>query len=300
MKARRGFTLAEMIVVMALLVVVGGAISEGMRRQQAVFRSLSAMVSARNDVRDAAEVLSADLLSAAPGDTLAVATDSAVEFWGALGAGVSCDSAPGYTVRLPPHAPDAGSLSWFDAAPDTGDVLLLFNSDSAATGGQPRWERHRVAAVGTSPAGTSCPASTGLSAVADASLPAYVFALHSAASPAIRRGAPVRVLRRVRYSLYRSSDGRWYLGHRRCNASAPGCGLIQPLSGPYASHSTVGGGLQLLYLDVDARNLLGSSAQSRAAAVRMTVRGLARSVRLGPSAAFADSATAMVGLRNRD
>ena len=145
---RSGFTLIELLVAIALLTIVGGAIAEGLRRQQQVFRSIALMISARGNVRDAVEVLAADLSTASPLDTLPLARDSAVEFFSAIGASVSCDSVPGYTLRLAPEELAGGLLlTSLLATPDSGDILLVYNDDSAATAGEPRWDRHTIAAV---------------------------------------------------------------------------------------------------------------------------------------------------------
>ncbi|MGI8619647.1 MAG: prepilin-type N-terminal cleavage/methylation domain-containing protein [Gemmatimonadaceae bacterium] len=303
---RSGFTLIELLIAIALLAIVGGAIGEGLRRQQRVFRSIALMVAARGDVRDAAEVLAADLSTASPLDTLPLARDSAVEFFSAIGASVSCDSAPGYMMRIPPEELASGLLlTSLLATPDSGDILLIYNDDSAATAGEPRWDRHTIAAVSSQAAATACPASTGFTTAGDATAPAYIVTLRSAASSGLRRGAPVRILRRGRYSLYRSSDSRWYLGNRRCNALGSSvCGVIQPLSGPYAGYSGAGqSGVAYRYFDAAGVSLSSLDAPSRVARVDIAIR--ARSsmpIYLGGvrSAQYMDSTSISIALRNRD
>ncbi|MBA3580195.1 MAG: prepilin-type N-terminal cleavage/methylation domain-containing protein [Gemmatimonadaceae bacterium] len=303
---RSGFALIELLVAIALLAIVGGAISEGLRRQQQVFRSIALMVAARGDVRDAAEVLAADLSAASPLDTLPLARDSAVEFLSAIGASVSCDSAPGYTLRLPPEELAGGLLlTSLLATPDSGDILLVYNDDSAATAGEPRWDRHTITAVSSKPAATACPASTGFTTAGDATEPAYIVTLRSAASNGLNRGAPVRILRRGRYSLYRSSNSRWYLGNRRCNALGPSvCGVIQPLSGPYAGYSSTGqSGIAYRYFDAAGASLSSLDAPTRVARVDIAVR--ARSsmpIQLGGlrPTQYMDSTSISIALRNRD
>lgn len=305
MKARLGFALPELLLSLLLLAVVGGAIHAGLRRQQEVFRSIALMLAARGGVRDAVGVLHADLVAASPLDTLTLAADSAVEFHALIVASVSCDSAPGYTLRLPPDTTQApAALTAASAAPDTGDVLLLYNDDTLVTFA-PRWDRHVIAGVATRSAAAACPASTGLTTPADASASSLVLTLRGPAHEGVRRGAPIRILRRQRYSLYRSSDSRWYLGHRRCSSTgAPACGAIQPVSGPYEAHAGGGrGGLAFRYLDADGTALAPLAAQQGAAAVELTVRaGSGAWITLGrmAPAPHADSTTAIVALRNRD
>jgi prepilin-type N-terminal cleavage/methylation domain-containing protein len=306
MTPRRGFTLAELLVSVLLVAIVGGAIAGALRRQQQVFRSMAMMLSTRGDARDAAEVLTADLSSASPLDTLTLAVDSAVEFFGLIGASVSCAAVPGYVVRLPPEKLRSGHrLTTLLAAPDSGDVLLVFNHDSAATGNEPRWDRHAITAVSSAAAGSVCPAATGFTAVADQSAPAYVITLTGAVRDGVSSGAPVRILRRTRYSLYRASDSHWYLGQRRCaSPNPPSCGSIQPVSGPYMAYSGTGpSGIALRYLDAALEPLPTSGGAARVALVEVTVRVRGRTpVQLGGPAPsqFLDSATLSIALRNRD
>ncbi len=305
MSNRRGFVMAELVIAIILLAIVGGAIHDGLRRQQQLFRSIGLMIGVRADLRDAVEVVAADLSTASPLDTLPLARDSAVELYSTIAASVVCDSAPGYTLRVPPERLQSGlRLTMQLAAPDSGDVLLLYNQDSAATGGTPRWDRHVAAAVATQAAGLSCPAATGFTTSGDVSTQALVISLRSPASVGVRRGAPVRVLRRNRYSLYRSSDSRWYLGNRRCNSgSSGGCGVIQPLSGPYSPYAGGGAsGFALTYFDVRGAALSPLAATTAAARVNIVVRARsAPRVQPGGIAArqYADSTTLSVALRNR-
>src|SRR6202022_2394268 len=72
----------------------------------------------------------------------------------------------------------------------------------------------------------------------DAGAKGFVVTLTAPLGSDVKPGAAVRFVRRARYSLYRASDGDWYLGYRRCNAiGPPGCGVVQPVSGPYRGHS---------------------------------------------------------------
>jgi type II secretory pathway pseudopilin PulG len=306
MTPRRGFALAELLVSILLIAIIGGAVAAGLRRQQQVFRSIAVMVSTRGEARDAAEVLAADLSSASPMDSLTLAVDSAIEFFSLIGASVGCDSAPGYVIRLPPEEPRSGRrLTTLLAAPDSGDVLLLFNDDSAATAGEPRWDRHVIAAVSSASAGSVCPSATGFTTAADQSAPAYILTLSGPASGGIARGAAVRILRRARYSLYRASDSRWYLGQRRCGSLGPSaCGAIQPVSGPYMPYAGAGpSGIALRYLDAASAPVWAPGGTSRVALVEVTVRVQARTpVRLGGPASyqFQDSAALSIALRNRD
>lgn len=295
-----------MLISVCMIAIVGGAISEGMRRQQLLFRSIAAIVAVRGDVRDAAEVIAADISSASPADTLPLASDSGVELYALIGASVSCDSSPGYVIRIPPEELRNGNvLTNLLSIPDSSDLLLVFHADTTS-GGEARWDRHSIAAVSSQAASVACAAATGFTTAADAATPARVFTLRTPASPDVRAGAPVRLLRRTRYSLYRASDSRWYLGSRRCNAlgSSP-CNAIQPLSGPYQPYSSSPGqsGLSFRYFGADGSALLAPPGGQDVARVGLAARARSRvPVSLGVrlSAPYLDSTALAIALRNRD
>ena len=81
--------------------------------------------------------------------------------------------------------------------------------------------------------------------------------------PNVRAGAIIRFLRRARYSFYKSSDGEWYLGYRRCSVGTPSsCASIQPVSGPYRAYkgSSSPSGIAFRYYDVNGAQLTSTRA----------------------------------------
>ena len=57
--------------------------------------------------------------------------------------------------------------------------------------------------------------------------------------------APLRLLRRARYSHYRASDGKWYIGRRTMGPA--GWDIVQPVAGPVDSRAS--GGFHLVVFD---------------------------------------------------
>lgn len=302
-RPREGVTLAEIVVVLALIGVLGSAIGLTLIRQQRFYRGTTEMLQAREGVRDAMEVLSADIRGMSVADTVRLFADSAIEFFANVGSSIVCRASAPNVVSLPSAAPRRGNaLTAFSVQPDTGDLAVLLRDTADAA----HWERHRIVGFTTDAIATTCPASSAFSRQAnlDASGGGFLLELSSPASPEVRPGAPVRFIRRGRYSLYRASDGRWYLGYRRCNAVGPSaCGSIQPLSGPYRDYSSNprGTGLLFEYFDASGARLTAGTSPLAIARVDITARAESRHriIVEGRASTPGDSATVAVAIRNR-
>jgi len=300
---RVGFTLIELAVVLVILGVVGSAIGVTLLRQQRFYRGATELLYAREGVRDALELLSTDIRGLSPADTARLLADSAIELYANIGSSVACQIT-GTEIGLPGAiAAPGNTLTAFVTEPDTGD-LALFYRDSIEAGSQ--WERHRITAFGARALAAACPVSSGFTRPEDAGGGAkgFVVMLSTSLSSHVARGAPMRFIRRGRYSLYRASDGSSYLGYRRCNAIGPSeCGAIQPLSGPYRAYSQhpEATGLLLEYFDAHGVRLATGSSPLALARVDITARAESRQ-RLsveGHNSTPADAATVAIAIRNR-
>lgn len=299
--ARPGFTLIELAVVLAILGVVGSAIGFTLLRQQRFYRGAEELLYAREGVRDAVEILSTDIRGMATADTARLLADSAVELFASIGSSVVCHIAAS-EIGVPGTVSSRGNtLTSFLTQPDTGD-LVLFLRDSVEAGSL--WERHRIASFSSRSVDAACPSSTGFTQPGDAGTPAFLMTLSTPLSSHVGRGAPVRFIRRGRYSLYRSADGDWYLGYRRCNALGPSaCGAIQPLSGPYRAYSSNASATGLLFEFFDGFGARFGSGTSPLTLGRVGITARAESrqrLRVeGRAWTPADSATVIVAVRNR-
>jgi len=298
---RRGFTIIELAIVLAILGVVGSAIGLTLLRQQRFYRGATEVLYAREGVRDAMEILSTDIRGMSTADTAMMLADSAVELFANIGTSVICQIT-GLEIGLPRAvSPRGNTLSAFLTLPDTGDLALFFR-DSMEAGSQ--WERHRITGFGSRSLTAACPASSGY-AQADAGsggATGFLINLSTPLSSHVGRGAPVRFVRHGRYSLYHAGDGDWYLGYRRCNAIGPSvCGAIQPLSGPYKAYSSNAGltGLLFEYFDVPGARLGGGA--SSLARVDISARSASHQRLMVEDHAWVpgDSATVTVAVRNR-
>jgi len=167
-----------------------------------------------------------------------------------------------------------------------------------------RWYRYRIVGFSTRAISTTCPATSGFASEGDAAsgAKAYAVSLDAPLVAAIRAGSPVRFVRRGRYSLYRASDGDWYLGYRRCNAiGASVCGAIQPLSGPYQPYSSDADQSGLVFEYFDRTGSDPRAAPLSLARVDVTARAASRESFLVEGRRWTpnDSAHVSVAVRNR-
>ncbi|HZD85099.1 MAG TPA: type II secretion system protein [Gemmatimonadaceae bacterium] len=298
----RGFTLIELAIVLAIFGILGIAIGVTLVRQQRFYRGATELLYAREGVRDAMEVLSTDIRGMSNADTVRLLADSAIELFANIGSSVVCQRVTGIEIGLPATAARGNTLTAFTTQPDTGD-LALFYRDSIENGS--RWERHRIAAFGPRSLTASCPADTGFSAAdPSGSRKGFVVTLAAPLSAHVASGAPVRFIRRGRFSLYRGSDGGWYLGYRRCDALGPStCGAIQPLSGPYRAYSSDPGatGLLLEYFGPRGDRISASSPALSVARVDITARSESRQTLSVEGHAWqpSDWGTVSLAVRNR-
>lgn len=304
MRARHGVTLVELAVVLALIGLLGSAIGVTLLRQQRFYRGTTELLHAREGVRDAMELLSTDIRGMSVADTVRLLADSAIELFANIGSSVVCHEVDGTSAGLPAASSARGNaFTAFLTQPDTGDIAVFLR---ASVEGTSEWERHRIVGFGERPAGIACPAASGFAPPPEDGPEGtgFLVDLSTPLSPHVKRGAPVRFIRRGRYSLYRASDGRWYLGYRRCNAvGASTCGTIQPLSGPYRDYSSnpAHTGLLFEYFDGSGQPLTLASSPLGIARVDITARAESRHriVVEGKASAPADSATVTIAIRNR-
>lgn len=303
-----GFTLIEMVVATAIAAIIGTTLMVTLRRQERFYSSASQMIEVRGQLRDGADVLTSDIRGAAiERFGLPVMTDTAAEFFSTVGSSVICETPAGSTLFLPPATLSSGAtLTSLLASPDTGDIALIY----AMPGGSPdsaQWMEARITGFSTRSLATSCPPSTGFTSSYDVAGGERGYALTITANPGtgIRKGAPVRFIRRGRYSLY-ASGGQWHLGYRRCNAEGPpACGTVQPVSGPYLPYRGSGdpeAGLVFRYFDASGGEITDESLSAFTARIDIVLRGsTARAVALAGDARvrYRDSAVVSVSPRNR-
>jgi len=264
--ARHGVSLAELLVVIAVMGVAAGALSRVAVHQQRRYRELSATMQARAQLRHGAELLANEFrgLSAVGGDIYpGEMNDASIAVRATIGSYVLCRRrAPG-AADVEVTSLDPGDSRDGAPAPSPGDSAWLYDTGVALGPSDDSWRAHLITDV-TPVAGPCAPAddSTGV----DESTPKgasssvsprkrYRLSVHPPPASSLDPHAPIRLFRRARYALYQSSDGEWYLGYSDCRpiVRAPPCATIQPVSGPYLPYAAPGSsrssGLTFSYFD---------------------------------------------------
>ena len=297
-RPRRGATLADLLMGMVISTLVVALVVTNTVRYHQSHAAVASGVDASTRLRDAPSILAADLRGiSAAGDTILVASDTAIDFYSVVGASVICATPRTDRVTLPPDTLQSGRvLSSFVSSPDTGDLIAVY-TDSGA-GSSARWGRARIVALTSPAAGVACPLAAGLLLTPDlaGASRGFELTLDHPLSSATHRGSPVRVVRRVRYSVYRGGDGKWYLGYRRCSGT---CSTIQPVSGPYESRT--GAPITFRYFTRSGARLTGRGPATDVARIEVVARAnyLRQAALPGmPRPGPADSILAVVALRN--
>lgn len=256
---------------LALLGLLVALLLHTLASHQKVSRNLRGRIVLSEQLRDGELALLSDIRGIAVGaDTLRLLSDSAFEFFATIGSTVVCTVASPDITLVPTDLSSGLLLSSIPVPPDTGDLFVAYSRPDSISGNR-NWIRYRIAAVSTTLASSGCPPTTGFTGSMDLQKASYRISL-AGYSNGLTSGAPSRILRRGRYSLYKSSDGAWYLGYKRCNAMATGCSTIQPVSGPYLPYAAVtGGGLQFRYLD-SLGTVVPSTNPLAVASIEITLR----------------------------
>lgn len=224
---RAGATLAELVVALAIT-AVAGAMGAGML-VTAERRSRADAASDRGTqiARDVAHVLGSVIPDADPA-YVAVRDDTALDVGEHVGISVVC-SMDGRSIVVPgAQASEGDAFTAWRSPPERGDMVLVWDTVAGA------WFRAAADSVSERNDGGGCPATGPFRSTADsiARTPVVRFRLTDSLPARVGPGAPVRVARRARWALYRSSDRTWWLGYRRCPGGA--CGAAQPVAGPLA------------------------------------------------------------------
>ena len=300
-RARLGVTLIEVVVTMVVAGVILSIVSAISVHQQRLLAEVADGVAVSGRLREISSILPIDLRGAAvsAGD-VREATDTSVELRGTIASAVVCDTISNVLLLAPASA---GVTTYASIATtiDSGDTAWVFTPGDSTD----EWRPAAVAAVSMVNVGSGqCSARGPRLGDSARALPRIALRLEpSPASTGALLGLPVRVTRSLRFSLYRSSDGGWYVGEHDWNAATLRFNTIQPVSGPFLSAAA--GGMTLTYLDRDGVRLPTPVADTRAiAAIRASFRGKSKllSTALGSASSTGkrlDTSSVVTLLQNR-
>lgn len=290
---RRGVTLVELLVVLALSGLAGAAGTAVLVRQQRFYAAAAGAVEQRVHLRDATTILPVELRALAPGaGDLVAYTDTSVDLRATIGVAVACDTVPGGSALhlVPERGGVPYARSAFATAPEPGDVALVYDEGAADSDADDGWAERAIAEVARS---ASACADSPLAPEGDVA--PLRLTLAEGLPSTVRPGAFVRVVRRVRYRFYRAATGDWYLGYSEWDGT--GFDATQPVSGPFAPYSRDGAsGLSLRYFDDADTEVAGDPGRVRR--IRVVTRGALRGALGGPSATLRDSVVTSVTVRN--
>ena len=314
---RRGMTLIEIMISLVLLGIVGGVVMRVIMRQQRFYQGVNQIMTQRGQLRQATSVLPIDLRSlSSVGDDILAATDSSMEFMVNIGTGIVCEVVSGTQVALPPETLASGQMltSFYGYGdPPKGAMVYMYNDSSVVGNEEDRWQQFTLVDVHHD-AGRCL---TSFASIADAGKQRPILEVSSTEpndaltggpiSRYINVGAPVRVMKRIRYALYQASDGKWYLGFSTYDTSTSTYGSLSPVSGPYDPYGTASG-LGFRYYDVDGNEIAsGAAASEREKIARVDLIARARTsanvraagIQNGANQQYRDSLAVSVMLRNR-
>jgi hypothetical protein len=274
----RGWTLHEMLISLTILGCVMALAAHAARSQLRFFQGTAELSALRTQANHASLIPARALwaVSSTAGDIL-TAQDTVIEFHMPIASSFACESAPGRVV-IATATERGNTLASFSETPGPGDRIAALFADSVSG----TWLTLRVAeAPQTASACASFPA------VGEASTVVLVEPI------VVPIGTALRFTRPVRFSLYRGSDGRWFLGMREWSAEAQRLNAVQPVAGPLRPHSPdpAQTGLRFVYRDTSGAELQEPVDPSQVASVTIVSRAA--------SARFEDSSAVTVALRNR-
>jgi type II secretory pathway pseudopilin PulG len=300
-RRRSGFSFVELLLALVLAGAAAAMMVTTLARQQRFYSSAAAILDVRAQLRDAGDILATDIRGAALALGVPVMTDSAIEIFTTVASSVVCTS-DALTFGLPPAGLASGAnLTSIIALPDTGDLALVYVArtppDSAS------WETQRITGFTSRSLAMVCPPATGFTRAGETGGVAFEVTLATPPSAPVRPGAPIHFVRRARYSLYRSSDNKWYLGYRRCKPTGPSsCAAIQPVAGPYDSYAQAQSGLAFRYFDRGGLELPPGSSAAALSRIDIVIRGMSSrqaNIAGDSRSRYRDSVVISVAPRNR-
>jgi prepilin-type N-terminal cleavage/methylation domain-containing protein len=299
---RRGTSLVELMIALALFGVIGLATLRSLDRQARFHSGMLAILEARAQHAAAHEAVATELrgVSSVAGDITRL-SDSAIVFRLPVGAGVACALASD-TIYLAPDTVAAGQrFAGFRTTPQAGDTAWIFDESASDIAADDGWGGAHISSVARAPG--LCTGSALVNSPVDASQSSWRIALAGPLPATVLEGAAVRITRTARFALYRGGTSEHWLGFAEIQPSTGTWITIQPVSGPYLPFNATApatSGIALAGRDSSGTPVTPSSV-SLATAVSLSTRTLTtRTVRIDglTRGAYGDSLHSLLNLRN--
>ena len=321
-RARGGFTLAELLVALVLLSIVGGALFTTLRRQQRFYNHAGEVIEQRSQLRQAASILPADFRAiSSPGRDLIAMGATSVRLLTNFGSAVICARPAGLvddTFDVPPLHGVRNTYTVWSTPPEPGDSVVIFDEGARRGSEDDQWLRFAVAQITADVAYCPAPhiyidatedarpryrvrvALPGQSVTTDASGVTVRTDVLTIPATVVSPGAVVRFLRPVEYSLFQSAqNGKFYLGLSEFRAGVWSTRNV--VSGPYQTTGS-GAGVSFRYFTEGGVAVSSTGDPKTVARIDMTIRGASDARNQFSRTAggrFADSLAVRVALRNR-
>lgn len=300
-RARRGFSLAELLITLGILSILGLIVSQLMMGQQRFFQRTNEQMNMRRELRSAMSLLPADLRSiSSSGGDLTNFGDDFVQFRAVIGASIICNKASATQMHIPPLNMARNTLTSWYTQPVEGDTLWVFNDSLQRGAEDDEWKPLRI--TGVSEDAGLCAGSPYIDGTLDAGKLRYRISVANNMGDSVKAGSAIRFTRSMRYYLDDETSGAWYL-HRseylRGQWSQP-----VAVSGPYTAPASggVGGGLRFAYFDSLGAAVTSVANSRRVSRIDLLLRakGDNSSGKFGTSStANTDSLAFRIALRNR-
>jgi prepilin-type N-terminal cleavage/methylation domain-containing protein len=287
---RDGFTLIELMIVVALLGIIGAMLTTILVRQQRFHRAVTNLTDTRARMRDISTIMPTDLRSVSTaGRDLLEISDTSMQFRAFIGASVMCRFASAQVIELPPKVLSSGSVltAWINP-PAPNDIVYVYDEGTQGGNVDDTWQPFSITDTASATDATWCPTTTvpAYTKAADNAARRYRLTLSGTPNPLqVETGAPLRFAREVRYSIYQASDNQWYVGFQRCTPNATyglvgTCGTREVLAGPVMAGAadTLTSGLYFVYRNKAGTRITSLATTDTIASVGIGIRTASESL----------------------
>jgi prepilin-type N-terminal cleavage/methylation domain-containing protein len=247
---RAGFSLAEVMVVLLILSLVGSAMFRVLVKQQQSYSDSSKQSAMQREIRLTSSFVPSEFraTSSAGGDVIVMNEDQ-VEFLANTGSAVICGKQGNTHFYAPPlNAAGVTMTNWY-TQPLAGDVVFMYN-DSLLKGAEDDvWTQATLVSVDNNTGGL-CSGTPYTHPTQDAGKLRWRFGVGGGIPDSVRVGAVVRFARPVRYRAFSAASGKWYLGFQEyVNGNWTQIEAVGGPFRPFVANDAPTSGIQLRYFD---------------------------------------------------